>query len=179
MEAGKGRIVFILGGARSGKSRFALDRASRIPGKKAYIATARALDAEMEQRIAWHKAERSAEWQSFEEPVNIRDLIKEIEGAYDVMLIDCITLWITNLMLGNYDVEVQGRSLVETLGACGSSIFIVSNEVGLGIVPDNKLAREFRDVAGTLNQGIAAIADEVYFLAAGLPMQLKPFGVQR
>ncbi|MGD0281006.1 MAG: bifunctional adenosylcobinamide kinase/adenosylcobinamide-phosphate guanylyltransferase [Dissulfurispiraceae bacterium] len=169
----KGKIFFILGGARSGKSRFALEAASGNPGTKAYIATALALDAEMEQRIARHKAERSTEWHLFEEPVHLGDLIARIQETYDVLLIDCLTLWITNLMLGNDDVEGKARALIDALSSCRSSVFIVSNEVGLGIVPDNRMAREFRDIAGMLNQQIAATADEVYFLAAGLPIKIK------
>ncbi len=174
MENSGGRIVLILGGARSGKSGFALKTASGIPGRKAFIATAQALDAEMEQRIARHKAARPDEWQVYEEPVNIRDLIARIHGSYDVLLVDCLTLWISNLMLGNDDVEDRARSFIDTLSACRSSVFIVSNEVGLGIVPDNRLAREFRDAAGTLNRMLGEVADEVYFVVAGLPIRMKP-----
>ena len=166
-------MVFILGGARSGKSGFALKTASVLPGRKAFIATAQALDDEMEQRIARHKAERPDEWHAFEEPVNIQGLIARIHGIYDVLLIDCLTLWITNVMLGNDDIEGKARLLLDALSACRSSVFIVSNEVGLGIVPDNRLTREFRDIAGTLNQKVAAVADEVYFMAAGLPLRMK------
>ena len=166
-------MVFVLGGARSGKSGFALKTASGLPGRKAFIATAQALDDEMEQRIARHKAERPDEWQAFEEPVNIQDVIASIHGIYDVLLIDCLTLWITNLMLGNDDIEGKVQLLLDALSACRSSVFIVSNEVGLGIVPDNRLTREFRDIAGTLNQKVAAVADEVYFMAAGLPLRMK------
>ncbi len=173
MRISGGKIVFILGGARSGKSGFALKTASDIPGRKAFIATAQALDDEMEQRIARHKAERPEEWQAFEEPVNIQDLIARIHGKYEVLLIDCLTLWITNLMLGNDDIEGKARLLLDALSVCRSSVFIVSNEVGLGIVPDNRLTREFRDIAGTLNQKVAAVADEVYFMAAGLPLRMK------
>jgi adenosylcobinamide kinase/adenosylcobinamide-phosphate guanylyltransferase len=168
-----GKTVFILGGARSGKSGFALKTAAAVPGRKAYIATAQALDDEMEQRIARHRAERADEWQTFEEPVKIQDVIARINGAYDVLLIDCLTLWITNLMLGNDDVEIKSQLLLDALSACRSTVFIVSNEVGLGIVPDNRLTREFRDIAGTLNQKVAAVSDEVYFMAAGLPLRMK------
>lgn len=167
------KIVFVLGGARSGKSRFALETASTIPGKKAYIATAQALDDEMEQRIARHKAERHAEWKTFEEPVNLQDLITKIHATHDVLLIDCLTLWITNLMLGSHNIDGKVQPFIEALSVCQASVFMVSNEVGLGIVPDNRLSREFRDIAGTLNQRVAAIADEVYFIAAGLPLRIK------
>jgi adenosylcobinamide kinase/adenosylcobinamide-phosphate guanylyltransferase len=168
-----GKIVFVLGGARSGKSKFALEAASTIPGRKAFVATAQALDEEMAQRIAAHKSQRPCEWQVFEEPVNIQDLVTRIQGIYDVLLIDCLTLWVTNLMLGNDDVEEKVRLLVDVLSACRSSVFIVSNEVGLGIVPDNKLSRNFRDITGNLNRKMAAVADEVYFVAAGLPLRIK------
>ncbi|HXW69037.1 MAG TPA: bifunctional adenosylcobinamide kinase/adenosylcobinamide-phosphate guanylyltransferase [Dissulfurispiraceae bacterium] len=169
----RGRIVFILGGARSGKSGFALKTATALPGRKAYIATAQALDDEMEQRITLHKAGRTDEWQAFEEPVNIQDVITRIHGIYNVLLIDCLTLWVTNLMLGNDDIEGKVRLLLEALSACRSSVFIVSNEVGLGIVPADRLTREFRDIAGALNQKVASVADEVYFMAAGLPLRIK------
>src|SRR5208337_3907759 len=144
MVTGKKKIVFVLGGARSGKSEFALKTASCVPGRKAFIATAQALDEEMELRIAQHKAARSDEWQAFEEPVDIHDLIARIHGSYDVLVIDCLTLWVTNLMLGNCNIENKSRSFIDVLSGCLSSVFVVSNEVGLGIVPDNKLAREFR-----------------------------------
>ncbi|MBF0557371.1 MAG: bifunctional adenosylcobinamide kinase/adenosylcobinamide-phosphate guanylyltransferase [Nitrospirae bacterium] len=169
-----GKIVFVLGGARSGKSGFALKAASAIAGSKAYIATAQALDAEMQQRIDRHKAERSGDWQTFEEPVNIHDLIVKIHGTFDVLLVDCLTLWISNLLLNNISIEGMMQKLVDALKSCSSSVFVVSNEVGLGIVPENRLAREFRDMSGTLNQKVAAISDEVYFLAAGLPIRMKP-----
>ena len=160
-------------GPRSGKSSFALKKASALAGSKAYIATAQALDAEMQQRIDRHKAERARGWQTFEEPLHIHDLINKIHGRYDVLLVDCLTLWISNLMLSNSDIEGIVQKMVDALSLCRSSVFAVSNEVGLGIVPDNRLAREFRDITGTLNQKIAALADEVYFLAAGLPIRIK------
>jgi adenosylcobinamide kinase/adenosylcobinamide-phosphate guanylyltransferase len=171
-KAGR-NIVLVLGGARSGKSRFALETASAIPGKKAYIATAQALDDEMQQRIDRHKAERNAEWKTFEEPVNLQDLITGIHVTHDVLLIDCLTLWITNLMLGSHDIEGKVQPFFDALSASKASVFMVANEVGLGIVPDNRLSREFRDIAGTLNQRVAAIANEVYFVAAGLPLKIK------
>jgi adenosylcobinamide kinase/adenosylcobinamide-phosphate guanylyltransferase len=173
MSGKKGKVTLVLGGAKSGKSRFALDRASALTGGKAYIATARALDSEMAERIARHKAERSSEWTSFEEPLDIASLIRKIDKEHAVLLIDCLTLWVTNLMLGGRDTKAEGDTLLHALCSCRAEVFIVSNEVGLGIVPDNALARQFRDEAGRLNQKVASIADEVYFMAAGLPLKMK------
>ena len=166
-------ITFVIGGARSGKSGFALQKASLHPGRKAYIATAQALDAEMQERIRKHQEERPAEWEAFEEPVNIATIIKEIHGRYDVILIDCLTLWLSNLILNNNDVEKEFSSFQSSLSGINSNLFIVSNEVGLGIVPDNPLSRKFRDLAGLLNRKIAAISDEVYLVTAGIPLQIK------
>jgi len=169
----KSRIVFILGGSRSGKSGFALERASKLPGGKAFVATAQALDDEMRERIERHKNERSSEWKTFEEPVALPQLITDIGKIYDVLLVDCLTLWLSNLMLNENDIEADIESLLSAIAPCPASLFIVSNEVGMGIVPDNALARKFRDFAGTLNRCIAAIADEVYLVVAGIPLKIK------
>jgi len=178
-------ITFVLGGARSGKSRFALEKASVCKGKKIYIATAQAIDDEMKERIEKHKEERSEEWATLEEPLNITTLISDIHRSYDVILLDCLTLWLSNLLLDGEDIEVEIASLIDALRitpACAgatadrhhaSRIFIVSNEVGLGIVPDNALSRRFRDLSGYLNQKMAAIADEVYLITAGIPVKIK------
>ncbi|MBF0329523.1 MAG: bifunctional adenosylcobinamide kinase/adenosylcobinamide-phosphate guanylyltransferase [Nitrospirae bacterium] len=166
-------ITFIIGGARSGKSSFALKKASDKQGKKAYIATAQAFDAEMKERIEKHKKERSSDWECFEEPLEIAALLKNIQGRYEVILLDCLTLWLSNMMLAEKNIEDEIESLVSSIKGNKSSLFFVSNEVGLGIVPDNPLARRFRDLAGTLNQSIAAVADEVYFVAAAIPMKIK------
>jgi adenosylcobinamide kinase/adenosylcobinamide-phosphate guanylyltransferase len=168
-----GNITFVLGGARSGKSAFALGQASALTGKKAYIATARALDDEMRARIERHRQERTGDWETFEEPVGIAELILKLGVSHDVILVDCLTLWLTNIMLGVGDAEAETERLVKALVSCPAACFVVANEVGLGIVPDNALSRQFRDLAGTLNQRIATIADTVCFVAAGLPLQLK------
>lgn len=173
MSAKKGKVTLVLGGAKSGKSRFALDRASALPGTKAYIATAQALDDEMTERICRHKAERSSEWVSFEEPLDIASLIRIINEEHAVLLIDCLTLWVTNLLLGGREMEAEEDALLDALAGCRSEVFMVSNEVGLGIVPDNALSRQFRDAAGRLNRKVAAAAEEVYFVAAGLPLKFK------
>jgi adenosylcobinamide kinase/adenosylcobinamide-phosphate guanylyltransferase len=172
----KGRIYFITGGARSGKSGFAETLAEGLPGKRAYVATAQALDEEMAARIAKHQKDRGSAWDTFEEPLAIPELIRKLSDQYPVMLLDCLTLWLSNVMA---HTENDGQALLRTdelVSAVrdykGSSI-IVSNEVGLGIVPDNPLARKFRDLAGILNQKMARAADEVYFTAAGIPMKIK------
>lgn len=168
-------ITFVLGGARSGKSRFALEKASACKGKKIYIATAQAIDDEMKERIEKHKKERSAEWATFEEPLNISALISDIHKRYDIILLDCLTLWLSNILLSGKDVEVEIARLIDALRIThhASHIFTVSNEVGLGIVPDNALSRRFRDLSGYLNQKMAAIADEVYLVTAGIPLKIK------
>ncbi|HCC69520.1 MAG TPA: bifunctional adenosylcobinamide kinase/adenosylcobinamide-phosphate guanylyltransferase [Nitrospiraceae bacterium] len=167
------KIVFILGGARSGKSAFALKEASKISGKKAYIATAESLDEEMRQRIEEHKRKRGDDWVTYEEPLKIVDLVKKMKSEYNVILIDCLTLWLSNLMHNNLDIRHEIENLVSTLRITHHASYIVSNEVGMGIVPDNKMARDFRDLAGFLNQKIAEIADEVYLVTAGIPVKIK------
>lgn len=168
-------ITFILGGARSGKSRFALELAdnSKDGGRKAYIATAQAMDDEMKARIKKHKEERSGEWVTFEEPLNISTLISNIHKSYNIILLDCLTLWLSNLMLNNKNIKVEIESFISSLSTIHCSLFTVSNEVGLGIVPDNALSRKFRDLSGYLNQKMAALADEVYLVTAGIPLKIK------
>ena len=173
MEDKRRRITFVIGGARSGKSGFALSCASAVPGRKAYIATAQALDDEMKERIRRHREERPGEWETHEEPLDIAALIKNIGGDYDVILIDCLTLWTSNLLLSGEDMERRFASLHSSLNACGAALFIVSNEVGSGIVPDTPLSRRFRDLAGSLNQKVAGIADDVYLVTAGIPLKIK------
>ena len=167
------KIVFITGGARSGKSSFAMAEASRINGKKAYIATAEALDEEMRQRIENHKRQRGNDWVTYEEPLKIAEVIKEIEGKYSVILIDCLTLWLSNLFMNNKKSEREIESFCCSLSTVHCPLFIVSNEVGMGIVPDNELSRKFRDMAGLLNQKIASTSDEVYMVVAGIPVKIK------
>lgn len=169
------KITFVIGGARSGKSSFALSRASAYAGKKAYIATAQAFDAEMEERIAKHKKERGSDWDTIEEPLCIAKTIKSISGKYEAIVIDCLTLWLSNLLCGEADIENEVEAFFDSLLIThhSSQLYIVSNEVGMGIVPDNELARRFRDMAGRLNQKMAAVADEVYLVAAGIPVRIK------
>ncbi|MBI5075205.1 MAG: bifunctional adenosylcobinamide kinase/adenosylcobinamide-phosphate guanylyltransferase [Nitrospirae bacterium] len=175
MPERKGRIIFVLGGARSGKSSFALSRASAYEGQKAYIATAQAFDAEMQERIAKHKEERGSDWDTIEESVNLAEVLRTASSAHNVVLVDCLTLWLSNLMLADKDLEKEMQSFIASLITHHASrIFVVSNEVGMGIVPENELARRFRDLAGKLNQKMAAVADEVYLVTAGIPFRIKP-----
>ncbi|MBI4844848.1 MAG: bifunctional adenosylcobinamide kinase/adenosylcobinamide-phosphate guanylyltransferase [Nitrospirae bacterium] len=171
----KNKIVFITGGARSGKSSFALREADKLEGRKAYIATAQALDEEMKGRIRRHKEERGAGWDTFEEPLKVSELLGKIKGEYCVIVLDCLTLWLSNLMMADADVNNEIEKFLNALRVThhASRLLIVSNEVGMGIVPENELARRFRDMAGFLNQKAAEIADEVYLVTAGIPIKIK------
>jgi adenosylcobinamide kinase/adenosylcobinamide-phosphate guanylyltransferase len=168
------KAVFILGGSRSGKSDFALKEASALPGEKAFIATAEALDKEMRLRIEKHRKERGMQWVTHEESLRISGLIKDIGNKYTVILVDCLTLWLSNIMHAGYDVRSETRELASTIGEDRSaSLYIISNEVGLGLVPESPLGRQYRDNLGILNQEIAKAATDVYFMAAGIPLRLK------
>lgn len=166
-------IALVLGGARSGKSAYAEQLAKDTGRKLTYIATSQVYDSEMRDRVDLHKDRRSSEWTTFEEPVELLATLQRESHADKVILVDCLTLWLTNVLL-NDDLDAQAYidDLTDNLNFNGPVIF-VSNEVGLGIVPENKLARQFRDLAGTLHQGIAAQAGLVTMVAAGLPLKLK------
>lgn len=166
--------VMVLGGARSGKSSFALSEASLFPGKKAFIATAEALDDEMALRISRHKSERASDWTTFEEPVELPALISRVAPDHPVVLIDCLTLWVSNLLVRSLDFNHYAGQLLEAISNTGpSDLYMVSNEVGLGLVPEVPLGRQYRDDLGRLNAGIAAAATDVYFMVAGIPMKIK------
>lgn len=167
-----GTLTFVLGGARSGKSRHAEELVAQHPAPWTYIATAQALDAEMDERIAHHRARRDGRWQTVDASLDLAGALAPLPEGRPV-LIDCLTLWLTNVMLAERDVEAESLRLAETLARPRGPWFAVANEVGLGIVPDNALARRFRDAAGRLNQMVAAKADHVLFMAAGLPMKVK------
>ena len=169
-------ITLVLGGARSGKSSFAEKFAQKSGLKQIYIATAEALDDEMRVRIQHHINDRGDQWETIEEPINIHDKIEEISNTGNIILIDCLTLWLSNIMAQEFDIEKMFQDLISSLKKAKGPIVIVSNEVGLGIVPSNPLARGFRDQAGRLNQQIAKISDNVFFTAAGLPLALKRNG---
>ncbi len=163
----------ILGGARSGKTRHALAVAERQP-KRVYLATAEAWDDEMRDRIARHKEERDDTWLTVEEPLDLPTALKRVDAPDQAVVVDCLTLWLSNLMGAERDIEQETAQLVSALEGRQSTIVFVSNEVGLGIVPENALARAFRDAQGRLNQRIAATVDHVDFIAAGLALNLKP-----
>jgi adenosylcobinamide kinase/adenosylcobinamide-phosphate guanylyltransferase len=167
--------VLVIGGARSGKSRYAEARLEALPGDAAlaYIATAQPLDTEMAERIAHHRARRGPRWHTMEAPLDLPAAIARAQGGADAVLVDCLTLWLTNVMLADHDVACAAEALIDALQRCTCPIVLIANEVGLGIVPDNALARRFRDHAGWLNQKLAVVADEVVLVAAGLPLHLK------
>jgi len=163
-------LTLVLGGARSGKSRHAEGLIAALRPPWTYIATSQAFDEEMVQRIALHRQRRDKRWQTVEEPVELPRALAAADGP---VLVDCLTLWLTNLMLGGHDLPGAFAALDAALIETEGPVVLVSNEVGLGIVPDNALARAFRDEQGRLNQRIAALAGHVVFMAAGLPMVLK------
>lgn len=166
--------VLVLGGARSGKTSFAERLAMRLGRKPVYLATAQALDREMRDRVETHQRQRSGRFATIEEPVNLTDAIIEGSKTFDAVLVDCLTLWITNMLGANRDVAEGVSDLVAVLAGIDTCrVILVSNEVGLGIVPDNALARTFRDLAGSAHQRLAEICEEVHFVIAGLPMTLK------
>ncbi|MCP3470872.1 bifunctional adenosylcobinamide kinase/adenosylcobinamide-phosphate guanylyltransferase [Bradyrhizobium sp. CCGUVB1N3] len=165
-------VVLITGGARSGKSRRAEARARSFPGRPVYIATAEALDAEMAERIARHRARRGDDWIERETPLDLVAALDASDGG-GARLVDCLTLWLSNLLHAGRDWSNESALLAAALRRQQSPVILVTNEVGLGIVPDNALARSFRDAAGLLNQAIAEVADEVEFVVSGLPMKVK------
>jgi len=164
-------VILVGGGARSGKSRYAVQKALTIEGRRAFVATAEPFDDEMASRIARHQADRDDRFTNIEEPLDLARVIAE--AGFDVMVVDCLTLWLSNLMFANKNCDRETEALVTAAQATRGTVIFVTNEVGSGIVPDNALAREFRDRSGILNQRIAAIAAEVYFMAFGQPLRVK------
>ncbi|MFN4143488.1 bifunctional adenosylcobinamide kinase/adenosylcobinamide-phosphate guanylyltransferase [Aestuariivirga sp.] len=165
------RLTLVLGGARSGKSRFAEGLASGIPGPRTYIATAEAFDDEMRQRIALHRAQRAgAGWETVEAPLDPAAVLRSATGF---VLLDCVTVWLGNLMHHGREVREEVAGLCAALAETPARVVLVSNEVGLSIVPENAMARRFRDEQGFANQKLAEVAGEVFFVAAGLPLRLK------
>jgi adenosylcobinamide kinase / adenosylcobinamide-phosphate guanylyltransferase len=165
-------LILVLGGARSGKSRHAERLISEFAPPWTYIATAEPLDEEMRERIAGHRARRDERWRTIEAPHDLAEALRETAGD-GPLLIDCLTLWLTNRVIADAEIEPEIAALGEVLRARSGVSIVVSNEVGLGIVPENALARRFRDAAGVANQFIASRADRVDFIAAGLPLRLK------
>ncbi len=172
----KAEIELILGGARSGKSHYAEQRAIEAHGTGSeilYLATATGGDEEMAHRIAHHQSRRPATWRTIEEPLQLADRLRELARPDRLILVDCLTLWLTNLLLGP-GLEPERGKLLQALPTLPGKLLLVSNEVGWSIVPENALARVFRDEQGRLNQEIATRAQRVTLIAAGLPLQLKP-----
>lgn len=162
--------ILVLGGARSGKSRFSENLAK---GVKHYIASGQAFDAEMSARIDQHQVQRGTEWTTHEEPLNVLARLQSLDIKGNFVLFDCLTLWLSNLMFAERCLRDEVENLCAFLQSCQAQVVVVSNEVGMGIVPDNALARKFRDEQGFANQAVAAAAKQVVFVAAGLPIALK------
>ena len=168
------QIILITGGARSGKSKYAEQRAAALGPRRLYVATAEARDDEMVHRIAAHQKRRSSAWTTVEEPVQLAETLLAGDGRTDCALVDCLTLWLSNLILrGDENVQEKVENLVQTLPRLDFSVVFVTNEVGAGIVPDNPLARRFRDLAGWTNQRLAAVSHEVVLMVASIPMIIK------
>jgi len=168
--------TFIIGGCRSGKSAHAQALAEAIEGKKLYLATCVPNDEEMVERVRLHREQRGEEWETLEEPVELAKAITDRSKHYSVILVDCLTLWASNILLspgGQSELEKSCLALVNSLEAAQCSVILVSNEVGAGIVPENELARLYRDEAGRINQQIAAAVDRVIWMVAGIPVEIK------
>lgn len=168
-----GGSILVLGGTRSGKSRYAEEIARSSNLDKVYVATAQALDDEMRDRIAAHKARRDGSWTNIDAQLDIVGCLKDQTGEGTVVLVDCLTMWLSNHLLYNSDVEMESRRLADNVTTLAGLKIFVSNEVGSGIVPDNALGRQFRDAQGRLNQMMAETCDTVTLVVAGLPMLLK------
>lgn len=165
-------LTLVTGGARSGKSGYAEGLALRAARPRRYIATAQAWDAEMADRIAHHQAQRGPGWHTVEAPLDLATALSAARPD-EVVLLDCLTLWLTNHLLAGHDLAAEGATLLAALAACPAPVIAVTNEVGWGIVPDNALSRQFRDAQGRLNQQVAARADSVVAVLCGLPLALK------
>jgi adenosylcobinamide kinase/adenosylcobinamide-phosphate guanylyltransferase len=171
-----GKFIFILGGVRSGKSAYVQQRAKEQADKVIYVATGQIGDSEMKKRIASHIRKRPRHWKTIEEPINLVDALKRCKGKAEIIIIDCLTLFLSNLMLRGFSAQEifkTVRNLARCVVGLPQTVFLIANEIGLGIVPENKMAREFRDIAGAAHQIMAKNADEVVFMQAGLPMRLK------
>jgi adenosylcobinamide kinase/adenosylcobinamide-phosphate guanylyltransferase len=171
------RLALILGGTRSGKSRYGLSLGARFPEPRLFVATCEPGDPEMCARIDHHREERGPHWETRESPLDLAATLAEAQGGYGVVLVDCLTMWLSNLMLKQGDnqagIQAECHRLAQTLIGSRTPTIVVSNEVGLGIVPDNPLARQFRDWAGALHQSLAQVADLVVLMVAGLPLVIK------
>ncbi len=170
------KFIFILGGVRSGKSHYAVKTAIKTSKRVAFIATCTSPDAEMKERIKQHRASRPSHWKNFEAGKDIKFIFANLEEGYEVIIIDCLGIWVSNLLMeGLKDRQIHKiiKELTQVISRSGFTTILVSNEVGCGIVPDNSLARRFRDIAGFANQMMAAAADEVFLMSAGIPVKIK------
>lgn len=167
------RLILVIGGARSGKSTYAEALLAAFPPPWIYVATAEAFDDEMRARIAHHRTRRDERWQTVDAPLKLPEAVRQLDRRGEPILVDCLTLWLSNCLLGGLDVEDAGDRLVSAIAAARVPVVLVSNEVGWGIVPDTPLGRQFRDAQGRLNQKVAAIADRVVMMVAGLPLTVK------
>ncbi|MEE2997989.1 MAG: bifunctional adenosylcobinamide kinase/adenosylcobinamide-phosphate guanylyltransferase [Pseudomonadota bacterium] len=165
--------IFVLGGASSGKSIYAEELVARLPGAPIYLATAQAFDDEMVDKVEAHRRRRGDDWTTVEEPYDLPEAISTYGAADTVLLADCLTLWLFNLISVERDIADETEALIKAISGVEGRIVLVSNEIGLGLVPDNEVGRNFRNLHGTLNQAVAAAADRVVFIAAGLPVTLK------
>jgi adenosylcobinamide kinase/adenosylcobinamide-phosphate guanylyltransferase len=168
------RSLLVLGGARSGKTAYAHRLAETCGSERLYLATGEAGDEEMAARIARHRADRGRGWATFEEPLEVARALGAEARPGRIVVVDCLTLWLSNVMLAGRDPGQAIAGLAEAIGGLAGPAIVVSNEVGLGIVPEHRLGREFRDWQGRANQEIAGACDAAVFIAAGLPLQLKP-----
>ena len=167
-------VVFICGGSRSGKSARAIEMALARGERPVFIATAEALDEEMTERIAHHKRERGSRFETVEAPVEVAASLRALAAEHRVIVMDCLTLWLSNVMLREgLDLAAESTALVDALRKYPATVIVVSNEVGCGIVPENALARQFRDESGRLNARIAAVSDEVYWMVFGCALRVK------
>ena len=166
-------VTFVLGGARSGKSEFAEKLVLESKLNPVYLATGRAFDDEMADRIEIHRSRRGDHWITVEEPLALVDALSQSAYEGRIILVDCLTLWVTNLMMAEAHVDIEIKGLVKYLESAPVPIVFVSNEVGQGVVPENGMAREFVDLSGLAHQEIADAANHVYFVTAGLPQMLK------
>ncbi len=169
------KLIFVFGGARSGKSTFALQR-GKAQSPRAFLATAEPLDSEMALRIQKHKRSRGRGWATFEIPTQLAEWVTADGGSYSSVVVDCLTLWLNNLLRDRVrpaQVLTHVKKFLKAIRVCHGQVVVVSNELGLGLVPGDAASRQFRDLAGRMNQLVAAEADEVYFLLSGLPLRLK------
>lgn len=171
-----GKLVLVTGGARSGKSRYAIELARGIGGKGAFLATCEIKDDEMRERVALHQKARPKDWQTIEEPLDVEEKLVAMRGKCDLIILDCLTLYISNLLMAGSsqkEIEKKIKGLIETAKSSDYTVIVVANEVGSGIVPPDPMARRFRDLAGLANQAVALEADEVYLTVSGIPIKIK------